>query len=95
MPIDVGCTIRACNQEEFHALDHRIMGVIFELHNEFGRLLDEELYKREIRARCLDIGLKPIMIELLEDWGRLSRSKSLSGCTCSFFRGPDDSAQAR
>lgn len=35
------------------------MGVVFDVHNEFGRLLDEELYKSEIAARCLAIDIQP------------------------------------
>jgi GxxExxY protein len=59
MPIEVSAGIRVYDQEEFHALDRRIMAVVFGVHNEFGRLLDEELYKREIAARCAGIGLEP------------------------------------
>jgi hypothetical protein len=35
------------------------MGVVFEVHNEFGRLLDEDLYKCEIATRCVTLGLHP------------------------------------
>lgn len=59
MPIEVSTRIQAYEQEEFHALDRRIMGVVFEVHNEFGKLLDEELYKCEIAARCVALGLEP------------------------------------
>ena len=59
MPIEVSTMIQACDQEDFHALDRRIMGVVFEVQNEFGRLLDEELYKCEIAARCVASGLEP------------------------------------
>jgi len=61
--------IRACDQEEFHALDRRIMGVVFAVHNEFGRLLDEDLYKREIAARCVAMGIQPVEREV---WIRVS-----------------------
>jgi GxxExxY protein len=59
MPIEVGTNIRPCNQEEFHELDRQVMGIIFEVHNEFGPLMDEEVYKSEIAARCLGMGLAP------------------------------------
>ena len=59
MPIEISTDIQVYDQEEFHALDRRIMGVVFEVHNEFGRLLDEELYKGEIAARCVTLGLEP------------------------------------
>ena len=35
------------------------MGVVLDVHNEFGRLLDEDLYKTEIAARCADLGIPP------------------------------------
>jgi GxxExxY protein len=59
MPIEVQTEIRVFDQEEFHALDRRIMGVVFTVHNEFGRFLDEELFKREIAARCVEQGITP------------------------------------
>ena len=64
MPIEVSTEIRACDQEAFHALDRRIMGVVFAVHNEFGRLLDEDLYKREIAARCVAMGIQPVEREV-------------------------------
>jgi len=64
MPIEVSTQIRAFNQEEFHALDRQIMRVAFEVHNEFGRLLDEGLYKREIATRCLARGIRPVEREV-------------------------------
>ncbi|MCY2994423.1 MAG: hypothetical protein NTY19_42130 [Planctomycetota bacterium] len=33
------------------------MGITFQIHNQFGRLLDELLYKREIAARCAATGI--------------------------------------
>jgi GxxExxY protein len=64
MPIEVNTVIRACNQGEFHALDRRIMRVAFDVHNEFGRLLDEELYKREMFIRCVAAGIRPVEREV-------------------------------
>jgi GxxExxY protein len=40
------------------------MRVAFDVHNEFGRLLDEELYKREIAVRCLAEGIQPVEREV-------------------------------
>jgi GxxExxY protein len=64
MPIEVSSAIKVFDQEEFHALDRMIMGVVFGVHNEFGRLLDEKLCKCEIAARCVEIGLQPIEREV-------------------------------
>jgi len=59
MPIEPQTEIKVFNQEEFHALDRRVLGVIFEVHNEFGRFLDELLFKREIATRSLKRGISP------------------------------------
>jgi GxxExxY protein len=64
MPIEISTTIEAYDQENFHAVDRRIMGVVFDVHNEFGRLLDEELYKLEISERCLVLGIQPVEREV-------------------------------
>lgn len=57
MPIEVATDIRVLDQEEFHAFDRTLMRIVFDVHNEFGRCLDEGLYKREIAARWLDADL--------------------------------------
>src|SRR5947209_8075820 len=64
MPIEVSTKIHAFGQEEFHALDRRIMRVVFDIHNEFGRLLDEDLYMNEIAERCLGLGLQSVEREV-------------------------------
>ena len=64
MPITIATPIRIYTQDEFHALDRRIMGVVFEVHNEFGRLLDERLFKGLIARRCAAAGLAPVEREV-------------------------------
>jgi GxxExxY protein len=64
MPIEISTAIEALEQEQFHALDRRIMGAIFDIHNEFGPLLDEGLYKLEIAERCLALGIQPVEREV-------------------------------
>jgi len=64
MPIEVNVPIEILNQEQFHALDRQVMRIVFDVHNEFGRLLDEQLYKREIAARCTAAGLEPVEREV-------------------------------
>ena len=48
MPIVIDSPIRLFTQDEFHARAHQVLGVVFELHNEYGRLLDEALYREAI-----------------------------------------------
>lgn len=64
MPIEVATEIRVFDQEEFHALDRKLMGIVFDIHNEFGRFFDEMLYKREIAARWLDAELGTTELEM-------------------------------
>ncbi|HPM79377.1 MAG TPA: GxxExxY protein [Candidatus Anammoximicrobium sp.] len=64
MPIEVNSPIRVFLHDEFHALAHRILGIVFGVHNEFGRLLDEEIYKQAIRRRCETAGIAPALREV-------------------------------
>jgi GxxExxY protein len=64
MPIQVSRRIEVFDQERFHAVDRKVMRVVFDVHNEFGRLLDEVLYKNEIAARCAGVGLLPVEREV-------------------------------
>jgi GxxExxY protein len=64
MPITVDAEIRVLTQDEFHALHHRVLGVVFEVHNEFGPLFDESLYKRAIAQRCSARGIIPTRREV-------------------------------
>ena len=64
MPIEVNTESRIFNQEEFHALDYRVMGIIFKMHNEFGRFLDETPFKRAIALECADHSIEPVEQEV-------------------------------
>ena len=58
MPIEVeGGPLRVFSQDEFHRVDRAVMGIVFEVHNEFGRFLDEILFKREIENRACRRGI--------------------------------------
>ncbi len=64
MPIEVDSEIRIFDREEYHSLAHRVLGIAFDVHNEFGRLLDESLYKRAIALRCAAAGIVPARQEV-------------------------------
>jgi GxxExxY protein len=51
MPIIVEADLRLSTQAEFAAIAYEVMQVVFAVHNELGRFLDEELYQREIAKR--------------------------------------------
>jgi hypothetical protein len=60
MPIEIDSEIRIFTRSEFHELAHRVLGIIFGVHNEFGRLLDEpgrtmrgRMMKKEVEERCV------------------------------------------
>jgi GxxExxY protein len=54
MPIIVGADIRPMSLEEFKAAAYEVMGVVFEIHHDFGRLFDEWIYQRELAYRLPD-----------------------------------------
>jgi GxxExxY protein len=64
MPIKVFADVRVFNQEEFHALDRRVMRVVFDVHNDFGRLLEESIYQLEIASRLAKLGMVPVEHEV-------------------------------
>jgi len=64
MPIEVDSEVRVFSDEEFHALTHRVLGVVFDVHNDFGRLMEEEIYQQAIRRRCELAGIIPARREV-------------------------------
>jgi GxxExxY protein len=64
MPIEVSLEIQVLNQADFHTLHHQLLGIVFEVHNQFGRFLNEMLFKKEIAARCEAAGLGPALREI-------------------------------
>ena len=81
MPINVAAQIEVFSREEFHALDKKLMRIVFDVHNDFGRFLDESLYKSEIGARWIDAGLgaaeREIRISVTHDSFRKDYSMDL------------------
>ena len=59
MPIEVESEIRVFGRDEFHALAHQVLGIGFDIQNEFGRLLNESVYATALRHRCSEIGILP------------------------------------
>lgn len=60
MPIELSTPIHRVSQDEYHAIDRRALGLAFDIHNEFGRLMDEVVYKTELATRCLAAGMKVV-----------------------------------
>ena len=56
----IQCSIEplVMTKDEYHYLDHDVMGIIFSVQNELGRLFDEKIYQKAIMSRCLEAGMK-------------------------------------
>ena len=57
MPVICSARIPPLNQEEFHALDKKVMKHAFEIHNQLGRFFDEGVCRTELVRRCVADGL--------------------------------------
>jgi len=58
MPVEFSIEMFAAGQEEFHALDRRLMRHAFGLYNSLGRFCDEPIYQNELARRCGEDGIK-------------------------------------
>ena len=59
MPVAVDAEIRVFSKREFHLLAEQVTGIAFDIHNDLGRLLDEDSYANALRARCVARGMVP------------------------------------
>jgi len=57
MPILPALPIAAISQAEFSVIHKQMLGHAFALHNQFGCLLDEAIYKQELADRCAADGM--------------------------------------
>lgn len=57
MPILPSQPITAISQDDFHRIDKQMLGHAFAIHNQFGCLLDEAIYKQELANRCTADGM--------------------------------------
>ena len=64
MPIEVDADIRIFSEGEFHSVAEKVIGIVFGVHNDLGRLMDEEVYKQAIRKRCEAAGFVPARREV-------------------------------
>ena len=64
MPIEVDSEIRILSEDEFHSMAEKVIGIVFGVHNDLGRLMDEDIYKQAIRRRCELTGIVPARREV-------------------------------
>jgi len=41
MPINTPIKPEPISKDQYHQLDHKVMGIVFDVHNELGRLYEE------------------------------------------------------
>jgi GxxExxY protein len=58
MPILPSISLRRIPRDEFGAMSFEVMSHVFEMHNSFGRLFDERIYKRELARRLPSVRLE-------------------------------------
>ncbi|MGH7596622.1 MAG: GxxExxY protein [bacterium] len=63
MPITHAFKSKLISDDEFHAIDHQVMGLAFSIHNEMGRLWGETIYRNELAYRCQKAGFEKVVIE--------------------------------
>jgi hypothetical protein len=54
MPITLQSELRRASQEEFGQIAYDVTDVIFDVHHEFGRFLEEDIYRTTIAQRLKD-----------------------------------------
>lgn len=64
MPITCPLVARPITQDQFAALDYRVMRHAFDAQNELGRLCDEVIYRHDLAARLQKAALGPVRTEL-------------------------------
>jgi len=58
MPVHRSIATTRISQDDFKCLASEVMHHVFEIHNEFGRLFAEAIYKRELAARLSEVILE-------------------------------------
>lgn len=64
MPIDVRADLRAMNEDEFKEVAFAVTGAVFDIHNRFGNLFGERVYKCELASECPRLGFPQIDVEV-------------------------------
>ena len=58
MPVHPSIATTRISQEDFKSLASEVMRHVFDIHNEFGRLFAEPVYRRELAARLPEVILE-------------------------------------
>jgi GxxExxY protein len=58
MPITPLHPVTRMSQDEFREISYTVMGHLFDIHNDFGRFFDEQIYKRELACRMPEVEIE-------------------------------------
>jgi GxxExxY protein len=70
MPILVPPNLRRPTQDEFGDIAYRVMEVIFAVHRDLGRFMEEEIYQREIARRLTVAQIEIPLTATFEDFAK-------------------------
>ncbi|MEX1028224.1 MAG: GxxExxY protein, partial [Candidatus Paceibacterota bacterium] len=64
MPIHVDSTLTTMSEDLFREIAYEVTGVVFRIHNRYGSLFAEKVYKYEIADECRKLGLDRVEVEV-------------------------------
>ncbi len=64
MPITCNAKIEPIAKDDFHALDYKVMGLAFAIHQKLGRFWDEAIYQNELAYQIQKAGLGEAILEV-------------------------------
>ena len=64
MPIRVDADVGPISEDMFKEIAYAVTGVAFDMHNEYGSLFAEKLFKCEFAAECRKRRLSPVEVEV-------------------------------
>lgn len=63
MPIEYAFKTKSISEDDFYELDYDVMGLVFSIHRELGRLWNEKIYQNELAYCCQKAGFEKVAIE--------------------------------
>lgn len=64
MPIMYNVKIEPIAKDDFYALDYKVMGLVFAIHQKLGRFWDEAIYQNELAYQIRKVGLGEAALEV-------------------------------
>ena len=64
MPIEYAVKTKLISEDDFHVYDYEVMGLVFSIHSELGRLWNEKIFQNELAYRCQKAGFEKVDTEV-------------------------------